>query len=197
MHVFRTDLHPLRPGHHRGTCRGRRAASLLAALLAAALLAGCGDGFDDLFDTDDAFFGRRLASGRPATLAVSGASDARLNGSYASADLRLTKIFWFLARGSTPETCRFRFEGLRQAGSDRALHGEIRYQRHATKVRTAIVTLGAQEFRAEREEIGRVDTAGNAIVIDGAVLTATDGTGQVVTLRGSLPMRNAPKAAGC
>lgn len=175
----------------RGT---RRGASLLAAAI---LLAGCGDGLDGLFDSDQAFFGRHLASGRPASLEVSGASDPRLNGAYASSDLRLTKLLWFWARASTPETCRFKFEGLRQAGSARAMHGEIRYQRQTINVRTVIVAIDAKEFRAEREELGRVDPAGNAIVFDGVVLAATDGTGAVLTLRGSVPMRNEPKAPGC
>ena len=196
MHVFRNDLRPPRPGAPT-ICRGRRLASLLAPVLAAALLIACDGGVDDLFETDDAFFGRLVASGRPATLAVQGASDARLNGSYASSDLRVTQVLWFWPRDSTPETCRFRFEGLQQAGSARAMHGEIRYQRQTTTVRTAIVTIETREFRAEKEGMGRVDTVGNAIVIDGAVLTATDGTGQVLTLRGSVPMRKDTGAPGC
>jgi hypothetical protein len=197
MHVFRNDLRPPRPGTPR-IRRGPRVAWLLACMFAATLLAACDDGLD-VFDTDDPFFGRFLASGRPATLNVGGASDAGLNGSYASPDLRLTQVLWFWARGGAPETCRFRFEGLQQAGSARAMHGEIRYQRETTKVRTAIVTVATREFRVDRDEMGRVDPAASAVVIDGAVLTATDGSGQVLTLRGSLPMRKGKKdkAPGC
>lgn len=172
----------------------------LSPLLAAGLLAGCGGGISLSFVDDgfgDEFFDGVFRSGRPGFATVSAAADARLNGTYASDDTLLTHVFVFDARGSTPETCRFQFEGLRQPDTGAFMRGEIQYLPNSDNLFATFVVIEGREFRVDGNRGVRLDRASNSIVYDGAVLASTQGTGQAITLGGSIPMRNEAKPAGC
>jgi hypothetical protein len=122
---------------------------------------------------------------------------ATLNGTYSSDDARLTNVFRFRARGSTPETCRFQFEGLRQPDTGAFMNGEIQYLPDTDKLRASFVVIAGREFRVDGNNGVTLDRATNSIVYKGAVLTSTQGTGQAITLTGSIPMRNERKPTGC
>jgi len=171
----------------------------LAPLLAAGLLSACGGGvsFSFVDDGGDDFFDLPFRSGRPAFATVSAAGDARLNGSYASDDARLTHVFRFRARGSTPETCRFQFEDLRQAATGAFMSGEIQYLPDTDKLFASFIVIEGREFRVDGNNGVRLDRGANSVVYEGAVLASTQGTGQTVTLDGSIPLRNEDKPAGC
>ncbi|HET8747529.1 MAG TPA: hypothetical protein VFM98_18155 [Ramlibacter sp.] len=176
-----------------------RVRSFLPPLLAAGLLSACGGGvsFSFVDDDGDDFFDLPFRSGRPAFATVSAASDARLDGRYASDDARLTHVFRFRARGSTPETCRFQFEGLRQPATDAFMSGEIQYLPGTDNLFASFFVVEGREFRVDGNNGVRLDRASNSIVYQGAVLASTQGTGQTITLDGSIPMRNEDKPSGC
>ena len=172
----------------------------LPAVLAAGLLSACGGGVslsftDDNFD--DEFFDGAFRSGRPAFASVTAASDARLNGTYSSDDVRLTHVFRFRARNGAPETCRFQFEGLRQPDTGAFMNGEIQYLPDTDNLRASFVVIEGREFRVDGNSRMALDRAANSVVYTNAVLASTQGTGQTITLSGSIPMRNEAKPGGC
>jgi len=172
----------------------------LVAVLAAGLLSACGGGVSISLSNDDfgdASFDGAFRSGRPAFATVTAASDARLDGSYSSDDARLTEVFRFGVRGSTPETCRFQFEGLRQAETGAFMSGEIQYLPDTDNLRASFIVIEGREFRVDGNSGVTLDRASNSVVYAGAVLTSTQGTGQAITLAGSIPMRNDARPAGC
>lgn len=171
----------------------------LPSVLATGLLSACGGGVSLSFvdDGGDDFFDAPFRSGRPAFATVTAASDARLNGTYSSDDARLTHVFRFGARASAPETCRFQFEGLRQPDTGAFMNGEIQYLPDSDNLFASFFVIDGREFRVDGNAGARLDRTSNSIVYDGAVLASTQGTGQAITVSGSIPMRNEAKPAGC
>jgi hypothetical protein len=171
----------------------------LPSLLAAGLLSACGGGVSLSFvdDGGDDFFDGAFRSGRPGFATVTAATESILNGTYRSDDTRLTHVFRFRPRGDAPETCRFQFEGLRQPATGAFLFGEIQYLPDTDNLRASFFVIEGREFRVDGNRGVTLDRASNSIVYDGAVLTSTQGTGQAITVSGSIPMRNEAKPAGC
>ncbi len=164
--------------------------SILSAVAVASLLAACGGGGGD-------FRNDTRSSGRSASLTVSAAGTVALNGVYSSTDVFLNDVEKINPIGGDPETCRMRFSGLRQVGNTRTMDGDIRYIPGSTVVRTTFVSIDAVEFRLEQGPGVAVDRAGNMVNYTGAVLTSTQGTGQTITLIGSVPLRPENKPEGC
>jgi len=171
--------------------------SLVAPLLCAGLLTACGGGvslvfgdfddeFDDVFDT--------RPSGRSASLTVSAASENRFDGTYASADVWLSNVLRFSR--AVPDTCRFRFAGLQQAGTGRLMDGEIRYLPVSGEPRTVFIWIEAFEFRHDGTTGVAVDFANNRVTFSGAVLVSTQ-SGAQITLAGTVPIRGDAKESGC
>jgi hypothetical protein len=171
----------------------------LLPLLAAGLLSACGGGVSLSFvdDGDDDFFDGAFRSGRPAFATVSPATETILNGSYSSDDARLTHVFRFRPRGEAPETCRFQFDGLRQPDTGAVMSGEIQYLPGTDNLRASFILVSGREFRVDGNNGAALDRAANSIVYTNAVLASTQGTGQTITLTGSIPMRNEDKPGGC
>lgn len=169
---------------------------LLPLLLVAGLLTACGGGVTIGFfdDGDDFVPDAPVSSGRPASVTVSAATDATLDGVYAAANARIGSVVGFFG---DPDTCRFRFEGLQQANSGRVMSGEIRYLVNSNTVLTTIVVIDTREFRVDGGSAATVDRANNAIAYSGAVLANTQGLGQSLTLSGSIPMQNEAKPSRC
>ncbi|HSV78885.1 MAG TPA: hypothetical protein VLK85_06720 [Ramlibacter sp.] len=166
--------------------------STIAAVAMAALLSACGGSGSG--DTD--FENELRSSGATASVTVSAAGNAVLNGVYSTSDLELNDVTKFNPIGGEPETCRFRFSGLRQAGTTRMMDGDIRYIPGTTETRTTFVSIDAVEFRLQGTTGTLVDKPNNRIVYSGAVLTSTAGTGQTITLSGAIPMRG-DRPEGC
>ncbi|MEJ8839796.1 hypothetical protein [Ramlibacter sp. AN1133] len=172
----------------------------LLPVLAAGMLCACGGGISLSFVDDgggDEFFDGAFRSGRPAFATVSAATEPRLNGSYSSSDARLSHVFRFRARGDAPETCRFQFEGLRQPESGAFMSGEIQYLPDSDQLRASFIVIDGREFRVDGNNGVALDRASNSVVYNGAVLASTQGTGQAITLGGSIPMRNESRPSGC
>jgi hypothetical protein len=174
---------------------------LLSAVLVAGLLSACGGGvsigiFDD--DDDDVFFDDgAFLSGRAASMTVQAATDAGVVGTYATDNARLTRVFRFSARRSTPETCRFQFEDLRELSSRLAMSGEIQYLPGTDTVHASFLVIDFREYRVAGSPAVTLDRANNAIVFNQAVLASTSGTAREITVSGTIPMRNEAKPVGC
>ena len=172
---------------------------LPALALAAALLSSCGGGVSigvgDFDDFDDFGFHPLFRLGRPASLEVA-SSEPLLAGTYSTSDVRVTDVLRFSADGPEPETCRFRFDGLEQAGSRRPLDGEIRYLPDSNELRSTIVFIGGFEFRLDGTTGATVDRTSHQVVYSGATLPSTQGNGQTVTLTGAVPMEQG-RPGGC
>jgi hypothetical protein len=175
--------------------------ALLPTVFAAGLLSACGGGlsvgiFDD--DDDDLFIDdRAFLSGRPASMTVQAATDPRVVGTYARDNVRLTQVFRFSARGATPETCRFQFEDLLEPTTRLTMSGEIQYLPGTDTVHASFLVVDFREYRVAGSGAVNLDRANNAIQFNQAVLTATAGTGQQITVTGTVPMRNDLKPVGC
>lgn len=154
------------------------------ALSLAVLLAACG-GDDEGVVVDER---DPSSSGRAASVTVTAAGTASLNGIYASTDIFLNNVTKVNPIGGDPETCRFRFDRLRQQGTTRNMNGDIRYIPGSPEVRTTFVAIDSVEFRLQGTAGASVDRANNRVVYTNAVLTSTQGTGQTITLTGAIPM---------
>jgi hypothetical protein len=174
---------------------------LLSTVLAAGLLSACGGGIsidisDD--DHDGVFFDDgAFPSGRPASMTVQAASDAGVVGTYSTDDARLTRVFRFSARGGTPETCRFQFEGLREPRTRLGMSGEIQYLPGTDTVHASFLVVDFREYRVAGSPAVTLDRANNAIVFTDAVLATTAGAIREITVSGTIPMRNEAKPVGC
>lgn len=173
----------------------------LSTALAAGLLTACGggvsigifdDGHDDIFFDDGAFL-----SGRAGSMTVQAATDARVVGTYSRDNVRLTHVFRFSARRDTPETCRFQFEDLLEPAKRLAMSGEIQYLPGTDTVHASFLVVDFREYRVAGSTAVTLDRASNAIVFTQAVLVSTAGTGQQITVSGTVPMRNEPRPVGC
>lgn len=162
------------------------------AMSLAALLSACGGGDEGaVVEEKDP-----SPSGLSATMTVSAAGNADLNGIYSTNDVALNNVTKVNPIGGDPETCRFRFSGLVQAVGGRQMDGDIRYIPGNVEVRTTFVSINTIEFRLEGSAGAAVDRANNRVVYTGAVLTSTQGTGQTITLNGAIPMRG-DRPEGC
>lgn len=162
----------------------------LIALASAGLLAACGGGDGDGDSGDPS------PTARGASVVVSAAGDTALNGTYSSSTVSLNEVEKFNPVGGEPETCRFRFSGLQQTGSTRLMDGDIRYIPGTTETRVTFVSINGVEFRLQGTTGAVVDKGASEIDYNGAVLTSTQGSGQTITLTGSIPMRTG-RPEGC
>jgi len=172
--------------------------SLFAPALLAGLLSACGGGVSisfGFFDDDFVDHFDVRPSGRSGSLTVSAATDSRLNGVYANGDVWLSDVLRF--SGSFPETCRFRFARLDQAGGTRSMEGEIRYLTGSGELRTVFVAIDGLEFRHDGPTGVAADFAGNRVTFSGAVLDSTHIAGQQITLTGMVPLRGETRPVGC
>jgi hypothetical protein len=167
----------------------RRASIVLAC---AALFTACGGGDEGPFVDEK----EPSPSGLSATMTVASATAAVLNGAYGSGDVLLNNVTKVNPIGGDPETCRFRFGGLSQVGSDRRMDGDIRYIPGSAELRTTFVSIDTVEFRLEGSEGATVDRANNRVVYAGALLQSTQGTGAVIRVSGAIPMRG-DRPEGC
>ena len=119
-------------------------------------MSGCGGGGGD-FKNDP------RASGRAASVNVTGAVDTSLNGLYATNDVFLNDVEKINPIGGDPETCRFRFSNLPKAGSAQIMDGEIRYIPGTNEARVSIVSISTIEFRLLGTAGATVDRANNLI----------------------------------
>ena len=162
-----------------------RTFQVLALSASLALLSACGGGDDEGIIVDE---DRPSPSGKAASVVVTAAGDATLNGTYSTTDLRLNNVTKVNPIGSDPETCRFKFEGLVQAGAGRSMIGDVRYLPDSPQVRTTFISINGVEFVLEGTAGATVDRANDRVNYAGAVLTSTQGTGRSITFTGSVPM---------
>lgn len=154
------------------------------------LLSGCGGGGGD-FQNDP------RASGRAASVNVSGATDTSLNGLYATNDVFLDDVEKVNPIGGEPETCRSRFSNLPKAGTAQIMDGEIRYIPGTTEARVTVVSISTIEFRLLGSTGAVVDRANNVMNLNNAVFTSTQVAGRSITMNGSIPIRAENKPEGC
>jgi hypothetical protein len=170
----------------------RLLSSSVLALSTVALLSACGGGGDVFFDNEP------HSSGRSGSVTVTAAGDPNLNGVYSSSDVQLNDVVKFNPIGGDPETCRSRFSGLAQApGAQRLMDGDIRYLPGTTALQVTFVSINTIEFRLQGTQNATVDRANNVVTYAGAVLTSTQGSGQSITMTGTIPLRAENKPEGC
>ena len=158
-----------------------RAIAPVAALTL--LLSACGGGDEGIFVDEK----EPSATGLPATTTVTQAGSAALNGTYSSNNIFLnnvTKVRPIDAR----ETCRVKFSGLVQQGSDRVMSGDIRYIPGNNDLHTTFVSINTIEFRLEGTTGATVNRATNRVVYTNAILNSTQGTGLSITFSGTIPL---------
>ena len=162
--------------------------ALLATTTAVAfsvLLAACGGGDEGVIVEEH----DPSPSGQAASLTVAAATDATLNGVYASTNLNLNNVTKVNPIGGDPETCRFKFNGLTQTGGARMMDGDVRYIPGNPELRTTVVSIATVEFRLLGSAGAAVDRTNNRVNFTGATFTATSGSGATIMLTGALPMR--------
>jgi hypothetical protein len=162
-------------------------ARTLALIAVAAALSACG-GSDD---NDDP-----TPTAANASVLISAATDAVLNGTYSSNTVALNNVSKFNPIGGDPETCRFRFSGLQQQGSSRLMDGDIRYIPGTNELRTTFISMNGVEFRLSGTAQAAVDKINNEIDFTGATLTSTQNATGTVMLTGSIPMKGG-RPEGC
>jgi hypothetical protein len=165
---------------------------ILAVAAAAALLSACGGG-DDIFDDNDP-----TSSGQAGSITVSAASEAALNGVYSNTDVQLNEVTKFNPIGGDPETCRFRFSNLlQQPSTGRNMNGDVRYIPGSPEVRTTFMAINGVEFQQQgATPTVQVDRTNSRVNYVGAVLVASAGNNQTITVNGFVPIRgNRPE--GC
>jgi hypothetical protein len=162
----------------------------IAVLSLVALLSACGGGGGD-------FRNEPRASARNGALTVSAGGDANLNGLYTSSDVQLNDVEKFNPIGGEPETCRTHFAALVQTPGGRVMDGELRYLPGTSLLRSTFISINTIEFKMDNSTGASVDRGNNVINFAGAVLTSTQGSGQSITLTGSVPIRAENKPEGC
>jgi hypothetical protein len=156
---------------------------LLPAVALGLLLSGCGGGSDDPIVTPIS-----------ATLTVTAATNASLNGVYSTNTVSLAAVEKLNPTGSEPEVCSFRFSGL--AGPAGTMDGDIRYLPGTNALRVVFVSINSIEFSSRDTTNAAVDRPNNEVDFTGKQLTASTGVPSTITLTGSMPMRgNRPE--GC
>lgn len=151
----------------------------------AALLTACGGGDEGVVVDEHEPKPTNLS----ASVTVTAASDVALNGLYSTDSIALNNVTKVNPIGGDPETCRFKFSGLRQQGTQRLMDGgDIRYIPGSSEVRVTFLRINTVEFALHGTAGASVDRPNNRIVYTNAVLTSTAGTGQTITLTGAIPM---------
>lgn len=169
-----------------------------AALAVAALLAACG-GSDEGIVVEER---DPTPTGLSATATVSGATDAdaAFNGIYSTSDVRLNNVTKVNPPGDDPETCRFEFEGLVQAGSSRQLSGDVRYLPGTSSLQQTFIAVDSANYGLAGTENATVNrgtgTGSGSVTFNGATFTSTQGTGRTIRLTGTIPMRD-DRPEGC
>lgn len=157
---------------------------LVPAVALGLILAGCGGGSDDPEPTPIS-----------ATLAVTSATSASLNGVYTTSAVSLAAVEKVNPIGGEPEVCSFRFSGLRGPGGA-MMDGDIRYLPGTNALRVIFVSINGLEFVSRDTTNAAVDRTNNEIDLSGKVLTASTNVASTITVTGSMPMRgNRPE--GC
>lgn len=171
----------------------------LAAVAVAAMLTACGGGGDsDFFDNEDP-----EPSNRSGSVTVVGAENAALNGVYASDNVYLNDVEKVDPIGSDPELCRFRFDRLVQAGGNRLISGDVRYQPGTNIVRVMFLAIKDRNgsngieysLPDDADELqGAVNRPSNRI--DLVNIRMESGSGDEITVTGNIPMRS-DRPEGC
>lgn len=168
---------------------------LAPAAALAVLLTACGGGDDEGIFVDEK---DPSASGLPASVTVVSPGNATLSGIYSTSNIFLNNVTKVDPIGEPVEQCRFRFSDLAQqvTGSTRRMDGDIRYLPGTNALDSTVVSIATIEFKMIGTNGAIVDKANDRVTYNGAVLTSTQGTGQSITLTGSIPMlRDRPE--GC
>lgn len=151
-----------------------------AALAATSvLLVACGGGNDD----------DPTPSNEPGVLTVTGASIDSLNGVYGNGALNLTDVDKKNPIGSTPELCTFKFDGANKVGSPATAFGDIRYRPDATSLHQVFLTFDGKEYASGEPTDTSVVRESDQVRFTNKVLTATDGSNNVLRVSGIVPMR--------
>ncbi|WCM97056.1 hypothetical protein M5C96_22025 [Acidovorax sp. GBBC 1281] len=157
-----------------------------AAACTALLLTACGGGNDD----------DPTPSDQPGVLTVSNATVSGLNGVYGDGTINLTDVDKKNPVGSSPEVCTFRFDGAKKVGSSDLASGDVRYQPNAGNLYIAFLTFSQREFSATDWSDTTVSRDSNQVRLLSKTLTATDGSGDRITVSGIVPMRG-NRPSGC
>lgn len=157
-----------------------------AALATAALLSACGGGNDD----------DPTPSDQAGVFTVTGSTASGLNGVYGDGNINLTDVEKRNPIGSAPEVCAFRFDGANKVGASGQAFGDVRYEPNATRLYVAFLTFAGREFSASDWSDTSVVRDANQVRIVSKTLTATDGSGDRLTVSGVVPMR-ANRPSGC
>jgi hypothetical protein len=158
--------------------------SVLSVLSVSVLLAACGGG-DEGAVVDES---NPSPTSLSASLTVAASTSPELNGVYSSNAVALNNVTKVNPIGGEPETCRFRFSGLRQAGTTRTMDGDIRYIPGTSDTRTVFVSIDTIEYRLVGTAGASVDRTNGRVNFTNAVLGATQSTGSTINLTGSIPM---------
>lgn len=158
--------------------------SVLSVLSVSVLLAACGGGDEGAIVNDD----NPAPTALSASLTVAASTNAALNGVYSTNTVALNNVTKVNPVGGDPETCRFRFSGLRQAGTTRTMDGDIRYIPGTNETRTVFVSIDTIEYRLSGSVGASVDRTNGRVNFTNAVLGATQSTGATINLTGSIPM---------
>ena len=159
--------------------------TLASSLVLGLLLSGCGGGSDAPEPTP-----------LNASLTVTGATDANLNGVYSTTALNLSAVEKNNPIGGEPEVCAFRFSGLQQVGSQRTMDGDVRYIPGTNELRVVFASISGVEFVSRTTAAGAVDKPNNQVTFTAKPLTASSGNGTAISLTGNLPMRTG-RPEGC
>jgi hypothetical protein len=156
---------------------------LLPAVAMGVLLSACGGGSDDPEVTPIS-----------ATLTVTAATNASLNGVYTTNTVSLAAVEKINPIGGEPEVCSFRFSGLTGPGG--TMNGDIRYLPGTNALRVVFVDINSIEFSSRDTTNAAVDRPNNEVDFTAKVLPASTNVASAITLTGSMPMRrNRPE--GC
>lgn len=168
---------------------------LLSAALVLALAAWGGGISVSIGDDDEDFFADPRPSGRAASVQVTAASDASLDGTYAATDPWVGSVLRFSEVG--PDSCEFSFQGLQRQspGGGRLMRGTVRYEAGSGEVLATVIFIGEVRYRAEGGAV--LDRGANAVDYPGVVFRTGGGLGESLTLSGAIPMRNDGKPHGC
>ena len=156
---------------------------LLPAVALGLLLSACGGGSDDPEVTPIG-----------ATLTVTAATNASLNGVYTTNTVSLAAVEKINPVGDEPEVCSFRFSGL--AGPGGTMNGDIRYLPGTNALRVVFVAINSIEFSSRDTTNAAVDRPNNKVDFTGKVLPASTDVPSTITLSGSMPMQG-NRPAGC
>ena len=161
------------------------AKSCTALVAASILLVACGGGGsdEDPIPTDE-----------PGVLTVTRATFSELNGAYGSGPMNVTKVGKGkpvgkdAPLGTEPELCIFQFDGAQKVGSPAVASGDIRYRTEATVLYKLVLSFDGKEYGSDDPTDTVVVREMDQVRIDRQILFATDGSGSVVRVSGTIPL---------